>query len=62
MIREVGLSSCFFFSSLPSLKNLILEMLKKRLGINAIESDWSLCRYFKIPSTLIISEEVCENR
>lgn len=35
-------------------------MLKKKLGINAIERDWSwnrelTCR-FKIPSTLIISE------
>jgi len=33
-------------------------MLKKRLGIEAIEIDWSLCRYFKIPSTLIIPDSV----
>ena len=31
-------------------------MLKKKLGINAIESDWSLRKYFKIPSSLIIPE------
>lgn len=35
-------------------------MLKKRLGTEAIESDWysdeKLTNYFKIPSTLIISE------
>ena len=35
----------------------VVKMLKKKLGINAIESDWSLHRYFKISSTLIISEE-----
>jgi len=29
-------------------------MLKKKLGIEAIEADWSLRKYFKIPSTLII--------
>ena len=39
-------------------------MLKKRLGIEAIERDWSFWKkasvgYFKIPSTLIISEN-CE--
>ena len=34
----------------------VVKMLKKRLGIEAIESDWSLYRYFKIPSTLIIPE------
>ena len=40
-------------------------MLKKRLGINAIERDWLLSKiinietYFKIPSSLIISRS-CE--
>ena len=35
----------------------VVEMLKKRLGIETIESDWSgkyVSRYFKIPSPLII--------
>ena len=38
---------------------MIVEMLKKKLGINAIERDWEIWRnvsYFKIPSTLIIPE------
>jgi len=38
-------------------------MLKKRLGIEAIERDWNVIfksnHYFKIPSTLIISDS-CE--
>lgn len=37
-------------------------MLKKRLGIEAIERDWNevfIFNYFKIPSTLTISES-CE--
>lgn len=34
-------------------------MLKKKLGIEAIEADWSLRKYFKIPSTLIIPPD-CE--
>lgn len=42
----------------------VVSMLKKRLGIEAIERDWNLHyylsnHYFKIPSTLIISES-CE--
>ena len=37
---------------------MVLRMLKKRLGTEAIEKDWmeKLTNYFKIPSTLIISE------
>ena len=31
-------------------------MLKKRIGIEAIEKDWSLRKYFKIPTSLIIPE------
>lgn len=38
----------------------IVEMLKKKLGINAIERDWScgnrLVWFFKIPSSLVIPE------
>ena len=39
----------------------MLEMLKKRLGINAIERDWKgkydrVYDFYKIPSTLIIPE------
>lgn len=40
---------------------IIVEMLKKKLGINAIEKDWidrvgSVKNYFKVPPTLIIPE------
>lgn len=43
---------------------MTVKMLKKKLGINAIECNWpddncSLKDYFKIPSTLIIPES-CE--
>ena len=38
-----------------------VKMLKKKLGINAIERDWNwtreLTRCFKIPSTLIIPDD-----
>lgn len=37
----------------------VLEMLKKRLGIDAIERNWEnncINDYFKLPSTLIIPE------
>lgn len=42
----------------------VVSMLKKRLGLEAIERDWNLHyylsnHYFKIPSTLIISDS-CE--
>lgn len=40
----------------------VVEMLKKKLGIEAFERDWSwskgLVNYFKISSTLIIPESV----
>ena len=35
-------------------------MLKKRLGVEAIESSWSfdsICSYYRIPSTLIIPKD-----
>lgn len=40
---------------------VVLKMLKKRLGVEAIERKWIHCvsnigDYFKIPSTLIISD------
>ena len=40
---------------------MIAKMLKKRLGVEGIERDWSWCNnlddYFKISSTLIIPED-----
>ena len=42
---------------------VVVDMLKKRLGIEAIERNWSCdemisAYYFKIPSTLIIPDSV----
>mgnify|MGYP002520365973 CR=1 FL=1 len=37
----------------------VVKMLKKRLGIEAIERNWSeefISNYYKIPSTLVISD------
>lgn len=37
---------------------IVVKVLKKKLGIEAIEGNWRKVSYFKIPSTLIIPEGV----